>query len=118
MEVMQRRGRQQRRRRRSSISCARWRPSPVRICATPGRRSTRTTLRRSSFTLTNEGSRKFGKVTGDNIGRSLAIVLDNRVVSAPRIDGRITSDGIIYGSFTTQEVADLSLTLRSGALPA
>ncbi|MBE3075663.1 MAG: protein translocase subunit SecD, partial [Actinobacteria bacterium] len=70
------------------------------------------------FTLTNEGSRKFGKVTGDNVGRMLAIVLDNRVVSAPRIDSRITSDGIIHGSFTTQEVADLSLTLRSGALPA
>jgi preprotein translocase subunit SecD len=70
------------------------------------------------FTLTNEGARKFGKVTGDNIGRALAIVLDDRVVSAPRIDGRITSDGIIHGSFTTQEVADLSLTLRSGALPA
>ncbi len=70
------------------------------------------------FQLTNEGSRKFGKVTGDNVGRLLAIVLDNRVVSAPRIDSRITSDGIIHGSFTTQEVADLSLTLRSGALPA
>ena len=70
------------------------------------------------FTLTNEGSRKFGKVTGDNVGRMLAIVLDNRVVSAPRIDSRITTDGIIHGSFTTQEVADLSLTLRSGALPA
>jgi preprotein translocase subunit SecD len=70
------------------------------------------------FQLTNDGSRKFGKVTGDNVGRALAIILDNRVVSAPRIDSRITSDGIIHGSFTTQEVADLSLTLRSGALPA
>ena len=70
------------------------------------------------FTLTSDGARKFGKVTGDNVGRSLAIVLDNRVVSAPRIDSRITSDGIIHGSFTTDEVADLSLTLRSGALPA
>ncbi|HEX6975029.1 MAG TPA: protein translocase subunit SecD [Vicinamibacterales bacterium] len=70
------------------------------------------------FQLTNDGARKFGKVTGDNVGRALAIVLDNRVVSAPRIDSRITSDGIIHGSFTTQEVADLSLTLRSGALPA
>ena len=70
------------------------------------------------FQLTNEGSRKFGKVTGDNVGRALAIVLDKRVVSAPRIDSRITSDGIIHGSLTTQEVADLSLTLRSGALPA
>ena len=70
------------------------------------------------FTLTSEGARKFGKVTGENIGRTLAIILDNRVFSAPRIDGRITDDGRIYGSFTTQEVNDLSLVLRSGALPA
>ena len=71
-----------------------------------------------SFTLTSDGSRKFGKATGENIGRSLAIVLDKRVRSAPRIDGRITDQGTIYGSFTTEEVTDLSLTLRSGALPA
>jgi preprotein translocase subunit SecD len=71
-----------------------------------------------SFTLTSDGSRKFGKATGANIGRSLAIVLDKRVRSAPRIDGKITDQGTIYGSFTTEEVTDLSLTLRSGALPA
>jgi preprotein translocase subunit SecD len=71
-----------------------------------------------SFTLTSDGSRKFGRATGENIGKSLAIVLDNRVRSAPRIDGRITDQGTIYGSFTTEEVNDLSLTLRSGALPA
>jgi preprotein translocase subunit SecD len=70
------------------------------------------------FTLTADGSRKFGKVTGDNIGRYLAIILDKRVQSAPRIEGRITDDGRIYGNFTTQEVNDLSLILRSGALPA
>jgi preprotein translocase subunit SecD len=71
-----------------------------------------------SFSLKNEGARKFSKITGDNIGRSPAIVLDNRVMSAPRIDGRISDEGRISGSFTAQEVADLSLTLRSGALPA
>ncbi len=71
-----------------------------------------------SFSLRNEGARKFGKITGENIGRSLAIVLDNRVVSAPRLEGRISDEGRISGSFTQQEVADLSLTLRSGALPA
>ena len=71
-----------------------------------------------SFSLKNEGARKFGKVTGENVGRYLAIVLDNRVVSAPRIDSRINDEGRISGSFTSQEVADLSLTLRSGALPA
>ncbi|MBA2260288.1 MAG: protein translocase subunit SecD [Acidobacteria bacterium] len=70
------------------------------------------------FTLTAEGARKFGRVTGENIGRTLAIILDNRVFSAPRVEGRITDDGRIYGSFTTEEVNDLSLVLRSGALPA
>ena len=70
------------------------------------------------FSLKSEGARKFGKITGENIGRYLAIVLDNRVVSAPRIDGKINDEGRISGSFTSQEVADLSLTLRSGALPA
>jgi preprotein translocase subunit SecD len=70
------------------------------------------------FMLTNDGARKFGRVTGENIGRQLAIILDSRVVSAPRIDGRITDEGRIYGSFTSQEVQDLSLVLRSGALPA
>jgi preprotein translocase subunit SecD len=70
------------------------------------------------FSLTREGSTKFGKITGDNIGRSLAIILDNRVQSAPRIDGRITDNGRIYGSFTQEQVTDLSLVLNSGALPA
>jgi preprotein translocase subunit SecD len=72
-----------------------------------------------SFELNNDGARKFGKATGENIGRSLAIVLDGRVQSAPRIDGRITDQGIISGgSFTQQYAQDLSLVLRSGALPA
>ena len=71
-----------------------------------------------SFTLNNEGGRKFGNVTGSNIGRQLAIIMDQRVQSAPRIDGRITTDGRITGSFTNEEVQNLSLVLRSGALPA
>ena len=69
-----------------------------------------------SFTLNSDGGRRFGKVTSENIGRQLAIVLDGRVQSAPRIDGRITTDGRIYGSFTPQEAQDLALILRSGAL--
>jgi preprotein translocase subunit SecD len=71
-----------------------------------------------AFSLTNEGARKFGKVTGENVGRYLAIILDKRVQSAPRIESRINSEGRIAGSFTTDEVNDLSLILRSGALPA
>ena len=71
-----------------------------------------------SFSLNSDGGRRFGKVTGENIGRQLAIVLDGRVQSAPRIDGRINSDGRIYGSFTQQEAQDLALILRSGSLSA
>ena len=58
-----------------------------------------------SFTLTNEGSAKFGAFTGANINRQLAIVLDNRIYSAPSINSRIDGDGIIQGSFTQREAA-------------
>jgi preprotein translocase subunit SecD len=71
-----------------------------------------------SFTLNTEGGRKFGKVTRENIGRQLAIVLDGRVQSAPNIEGQINTEGRISGSFTQEEVQNLSLVLRSGALPA
>jgi len=70
------------------------------------------------FSMKPEGARKFGQVTGSNVGRSLAIILDDRVQSYPRIDNRITGDGRIAGGFTQQEAADLALKLRSGALPA
>jgi preprotein translocase subunit SecD len=71
-----------------------------------------------SFELKSDGARKFGKATGENIGRYLAIVLDGRVQSAPVIEGRIDVQGRISGTFTIQETQDLSLVLRSGALPA
>ena len=71
-----------------------------------------------SFSLNADGARKFGKATGENIGRRLAIILDGRVQSAPVIEGRIFDEGRISGVFTQQEVQDLSLILRSGALPA
>ena len=70
------------------------------------------------FSLNGDGARKFGAATEANIGRQLAIVLDGRVYSAPVIQSRISDEGRISGSFTQQEAQDLSLTLRSGALPA
>ncbi len=73
------------------------------------------------FTLNNEGAAKFGRVTQDNIGRQLAIILDGKVQSAPVIQSRITDEGRISGGaggFTSDEVQNLSLMLRSGALPA
>lgn len=70
------------------------------------------------FSFGADAGRRFGEITAANIGRGLAIVLDNRVVSAPTIESEIRHDGIIRGSFTQQQVIDLSLVLRSGALPA
>ena len=71
-----------------------------------------------SFSLNQDGARRFGQLTGANIGRQLAIIIDDRVFSAPTVEGRITDEGRITGSFTQQEAQDLSLVLRSGALPA
>ncbi len=70
------------------------------------------------FTLNQDGARRFGQLTEQNINRQLAIILDNRVFSAPTIQGRITDEGQITGAFTQQEAGDLALVLRSGALPA
>jgi preprotein translocase subunit SecD len=72
-----------------------------------------------SFTLKNEGVTKFTRVTEQNVGRQLAIVLDGQVRSAPVIEARIAqAEARITGSFSQQEAQDLSLVLRSGALPA
>ncbi len=71
-----------------------------------------------SFTLDRLGAQKFGRATTDNVGKRLAIVLDGKIISAPNINEPITSGkGIITGNFTFQEATDLSLLLRSGALP-
>ncbi len=71
-----------------------------------------------SFTLDRLGAQKFGRATTDNVGKRLAIVLDNNIISAPNINEPITSgNGMISGNFTFQEATDLALLLRSGALP-
>jgi preprotein translocase subunit SecD len=70
------------------------------------------------FSLTPDGATKFAKLTGDNVGKGLAIVLDGRVASAPVINSQIRDSGQIEGRFTREEVDDLSTVLRSGALPA
>ena len=57
-------------------------------------------------------------MTGDNIGRSLAIVFDGEVLSAPLINGRIEDSGIIEGDFTREEVEDMSAMMSSGPLPS
>jgi len=69
------------------------------------------------FQFNTEGGRIFSKLTSENIGAQLAIVLDQRVYSAPSIRSRIASRGQIEGRFTAQEAADLAVVLRSGSLP-
>ena len=72
-----------------------------------------------SFNLTSRGGAVFADVTGANVGRRLAIVLDNRVQSAPNIQERIPrGQGSITGNFTEEEAQNLAIVLRSGALPA
>ena len=71
-----------------------------------------------SFSLDRLGAQKFGRATADNVGKRLAIVLDGKIISAPSINEAITGgNGIISGNFSFQEATDLSLLLRSGALP-
>lgn len=64
------------------------------------------------------GGRKFAKITSENIGRRLAIVLDNKVISAPNINSTIRDSGVIQGNFTFQQANDLALLMRAGALVA
>ena len=67
----------------------------------------------------SEGAKKFAEITANNVGRRLAIVLDGKVQSAPRIKEAIPSgEAVITGRFSVEESKDLALVLRVGALPA
>ena len=71
------------------------------------------------FTFDSVGARRFADATRENVGKPFAIVLDNKVISAPVIKEAITGgSGIIEGNFTVQSANDLALLLRAGALPA
>jgi len=72
-----------------------------------------------AFTFNKEGGKIFENFTGSNIGRNLAIVLDDVVHSAPVIKSKIPGGkGVIEGSFTMEEAREIALILRAGALPA
>ena len=72
-----------------------------------------------TFRFNGQGAKKFGDATAQSIGKRFAIVLDGRVISAPRIESAITGgSGMIHGSFTAESASQLALLLRSGALPA
>jgi preprotein translocase subunit SecD len=72
----------------------------------------------TGFVLTQEAAGRFERFTEANINNRLAIVLDNVVLSAPRIDSKISDQGRIMGAANHEEAADLALNLRAGALPA
>lgn len=71
-----------------------------------------------SFMLNGAGAKKFGELTGRNLHKRLAIVLDNTIQSAPSINSRITNQGQITGQFTMEQAKQLAIVLRAGALPA
>ncbi len=72
-----------------------------------------------SITFDAKGGREFERITGDNVKKRMAIVLDNTIYSAPVIQERITGGRAqITGTFSTQEANDLAIVLRAGALPA
>jgi preprotein translocase subunit SecD len=72
-----------------------------------------------SFRFNLRGAQRFGQVTSENVGRPFAIVLDGKVISAPRILSPITGgSGQITGSFNVEQADNLAVLLRAGALPA
>lgn len=71
-----------------------------------------------SFKLTDAGTRKFAEVTRSNVGKPLAIVLDNKIITAPMINEPIlTGSGQISGSFSFESAKEIAILLRSGSLP-
>ncbi len=72
----------------------------------------------TSFTLSQDGARRFEKFTGANIGNRLAVVLDTQIRSVATVQGVISDSGVINNLSSDQEANDLALVLRTGALPA
>ena len=72
----------------------------------------------TSFTLSPDGGKKFGKFTGEHVNDKLAVILDNQIVSVATINEKIEDSGRIMGLGSEEEATDLSRYLRSGSLPA
>ena len=70
------------------------------------------------FSLSSEGAKKFAEITGNNVGKMLAIVLDGKILSMPVIRERIAGGNVsITGDYTMNDAKDLALILRAGAFP-
>jgi len=72
----------------------------------------------TAFVLSQDAAKRFSAYTGANIGNRAAIVLDGRILSAPRINGQINDNGVIEGIGNQQDATDLALNLKAGSLPA
>jgi preprotein translocase subunit SecD len=72
----------------------------------------------TGFVLSQDASKRFATYTASHIGKRLAIVLDNKVLSAPTIQNQITDQGRITGAPSQQDATDLALNLKAGSLPA
>jgi preprotein translocase subunit SecD len=70
-----------------------------------------------SMSFTADGTKEFEKITSENIGKQLAIVLDGEVKSAPRIQSAISGDAVIENIGSLQEAKDVALVLQTGSLP-
>lgn len=71
-----------------------------------------------AFTFKDEGADKFYELTSNNIGRRVAIIIDNEVITAPTVQSAIGESGVITGDFTPQEAQDMAALLKSGAFVA
>jgi len=72
-----------------------------------------------SMTMNSEGAKKWARITKENIGKAIAIVLDDMVYSAPRVDGEIPNGtSRISGNFTPEDAKDLANVLKSGKMSA
>ena len=72
----------------------------------------------TTFVLAQDAAKRFGEFTGSHIGKALAIVLDDQVIMAPTINGKINDNGVIQNIGDQQAASDLALNLRAGSLPA
>jgi len=70
-----------------------------------------------NFTIRPEYASQFGQFTANNLGRRMAIVLDDVIITAPTLQGRISTEGQITGIPTLEEASDIAVVLRSGSLP-
>jgi len=80
--------------------------------------STNRSMWETTFVLTQDAAKRFGEFTGSHINQAMAIVLDDQVLMAPTIQGKITDNGVINNIGDQNAASDLALNLRAGSLPA